>query len=60
MIYTFTTRAGLNYKIEFIREDDHNITGRVINGRKSFVGKVLAFAKNNMLDLKITENAARH
>jgi hypothetical protein len=45
---TFTTRAGLKFTIEALADIGHAIEGKVIKGRKNFVGRVMVFPKNDM------------
>ena len=48
MTKTFTQRSGLTFTIEILADLGHAIEGKVIKGRKPFLGKVLVFAKNDM------------
>ncbi|TCR85520.1 hypothetical protein [Rhizobium sp. BK376] len=50
-IISFETRAGLRYTINVKEDIGHALVGEVITAkRKHFVGKTLAFAKNDMLN----------
>lgn len=51
MTKTFETRSGLRFTVEVLEDIGHAFVCRVINGKKSFVGKVQVFAKNNMLEV---------
>lgn len=45
---TFTTRAGLKFTIEVLADIGHAIEGKVIKGRKNFMGRCMVFPKNDM------------
>lgn len=45
---TFTTRAGLKFTIEVLADIGHAIEGRVIKGRKNFMGRTMVFPKHDM------------
>jgi hypothetical protein len=46
---TFTTRSGMKFTIEVMADIGHAIEGKVIKGRKPFKGRVMVFAKSDMI-----------
>jgi hypothetical protein len=48
MTKTFTTRAGFKFTIEVLADLGHALEGRVIGGRKKYLGRVMVFPKNDM------------
>jgi hypothetical protein len=51
MTKTFTNRAGQTFTIEILADIGHAVEGRVVKGRKPFLGKVLVFAKHDMAEV---------
>jgi hypothetical protein len=50
---SFTTRAGLAYKIRVTEDIGHALVGEVLEAkRKHFIGKYLAFPKHDMASVK--------
>ena len=51
MTKTFETRSGLRFTVEIMEDIGHALVCRVINGKKSFVGKTLPFPKHDMAEV---------
>lgn len=52
MTISFETRAGQKFTIELTDDIGHAVEGKVIKGRKPFVGRTIVFAKNDMINVK--------
>ncbi len=52
MTKTFETRAGLKFTIEVQEDIGHALIGLVVKGRKAFLGRVMAFPKHDMGEVR--------